>query len=481
MSSLLNSVAWKFSESILSQLVSLIVSIVIARVLGPEAYGVVALVVIFTTVAQVFVDGGFNSALVQKKNADDTDFSTVFYFSLSFSCILYIALFFASPYIADFYGSQYTDLDKVFRVLGLSLIVYAVNGVQTAYVQKQMMFRNFFWAKLVGTTCSGIIGIIMAYTGFGVWALVTQHLSASVINTFTLYLITRKRPILAFSFSRLKGLLSFGINVLASNLLVTGYKELRALVIGKIYSASDLALYDRGNQYPSLIVNNVNSTLSAVLYPKMSMEQDNLASLKTYLRKSLRISTYILSPLLLGLVATAEPLVRILLTEKWIACVPFMQVICLASLFQPLSTINNQAIRAIGKSGTILILEIIKKSIELITLITVMRISVMAIVINMFVMAALLNLLFIYPNSKYLGYTFKEQIRDVAPSFIMSGLMLAIIYPLNLLPISDILKISIQLTLGVSAYVAMSAITKNGELVYIKGLATSVFHKPLKK
>lgn len=477
MASTLNSIAWKFSESILSQLVSLVVSIIIARVLGPEAYGIVALVVVFTTIAQVLVDGGFNSALIQKKNADDVDFSTVFYFSLIFSVIIYIALFIASPYIADFYGSQYTGLDKVFRVLGLSLIVYSINGVQTAYVQKRMMFKNFFWAKLVGTTCSGIIGIIMAYSGFGVWALVAQQLSASIINTFTLYLITRKSPILAFSLKRLKGLLSFGINVLASNLLVTGYKELRALIIGKVYSASDLALYDRGNQYPNLIVANVNSTLSAVLYPKMSMEQDNLVSLKSYLRKSLRISTYILSPLLIGLAAAAEPLVRVLLTEKWMACVPFMQILCLTNLFQPLSTINNQAIRAIGKSGTILFLEVIKKSIELITLIAVMRISVMAIVINMLVMAALLNLLFIYPNSKYLGYSFKEQLADIAPGFIMSGIMLIFIYPINWIPMNDVLKICLEVISGVFVYAMMSIITKNKEFDYVKGIVSSRINK----
>ena len=468
MPSTLNSLVWKFSESVLSQLVSLAVSIIIARILGPEAYGIVAMVVIFTTMAQVFVDGGFNSALVQKKDADDIDFSSVFYFSLLFSSFLYALLFITAPAISKFYGSQYSELTPVFRVLGVTMIISAINGVQTAYVQKKMMFKSFFWARLVGTVLSGITGICMAYAGYGVWALVAQQIISSVINTFTLYIITKKSPIIAFSLERMRGLMKFGINVLGSNLLITGYKELRALVIGKLYSASDLALFSRGSHYPNLIVSNINSTLGTVLYPRMSLEQDNLSELKRYLQKSLRISTYLLCPLLFGMAAMAEPFIRILLTEKWIGCVPYLQLMCFINLFQPLSNINNQAIRASGRSGEIFKIEIIKKSIELISLLLVMRISVMAIVVNMLVMSALLNFLFVRPNAKYLAYSFGEQMKDLAPGVLMGAIMMIVIYPITLFPICDMIQIVLQLSIGGALYIGMSILTDNQEYAYIK-------------
>lgn len=470
MASVINDLAWKFSESILSQLVSLVVSIIVARILGPEAYGIVALVIVFTTLAQVFVDGGFNSALIQKKNADDLDFSSVFYFSVAFSSLLYVILHITAPYISAFYGSGYNDLTRVFRVLGVVIILSAINGVQTAYVQKKMMFKNFFWARLVGTVISGIVAVWMAYAGYGVWALVAQNIISLVINTITMFIITKKAPILAFSLERMKGLFGFGVNVLGTNLLITGYKELRALIIGKLYSPSDLALFSRGAQYPNLLVNNINSTLGTVLYPRMSMEQDNLLELKRYLRKSLRTSTYVLCPMLFGMAAVAEPFIRILLTDKWIDCVPFLQLMCFINLFQPMSTINNQAIRASGRSGAILKLEIIKKIIELVTLLLVMRISVMAIVVNMLVMTATLNFLFAIPNSKYLGYRLTEQLLDIAPSFIMGLLMMISVYPITMIPVPDWLQLCIQIPLGFFIYCLMSKIIKYEEYYYIKDL-----------
>lgn len=470
MPSVVNGLAWKFSENALSQLVSFVVSIIIARILGPSEFGVVAMVLVFTTLAQVFVDGGLNSALVQKKNADILDYSTVLFFGLFLSIILYVVLFFTAPFISSFYGDQYNQLTPVLRVLGITLIIYAINSVQTAYVQKKMMFKNFFWARLIGTVGSGVAGIWMALKGYGVWALVAQSIIASVINTFTLFLITRKTPIFAFSVSRLRGLMGFGLNVLASNLLIKFYVELRSLIIGKIYSAADLALFNRGKQYPTLLMGNIDGALASVLYPKMAMEQDDLPTLKAILRKSLRTSTYLLSPLLLGLAAMGEPLIRVMLTDKWIGCVPYLQIVCLSNLFLPLSNVNNQAIRAMGESGTILKVEVIRKVIELITLLAVMRISVMAIAINMLVMTALLTFLNAYPNVKYLKYTYLEQIKDIAPGFIMSAIMFVLMYSVNYTGLNDFVKILLEMVIGVGSYYFMSRLMKNKEFEYLKSI-----------
>lgn len=474
MASTFNSLVWKFSESISSQAITFIISIVVARLLDPSDYGVIAMVFVFTAIAQTFVDGGFCSALIQKKEADKLDFSSVLYFSLTVAVVLYVILFFSVPYIADFYGKEYSQLTAVFRVLGLKLIISAIAAVQHAYVRKKMMFKKFFWATLVGTCVSGVVGLVMAYTGYGVWALVAQHLTAAIVNLFTLFYQTRQLPDLAFSYQRLKKLLGFGVKMLGTNLLITSYKELRVLIIGKLYTASDLAYFDKGRQFPSLFVTNINSTINAVLFPKLSLEQDNIKLLKTSVRTSLRCTTYIICPLLFGLLAISEPLVRVLLTDKWIMCVPLMQLMCIVDLFQPIYTANTQALKAVGASGWVFKLELFKKAAELITLLAVMRISVMAIVINMVVMAAIFNFAFVYPNKKLLDYSLTELLSDIAPGFIMGSVMSGCVYCVNYIAVPDILKLFIQIVIGFSLYIAMSIVTKNKEL---KLLQSQIFKK----
>ena len=278
MSSTLTNLSWKFAERISSQLVSFVVSIVLARILAPSDYGAIAMVMIFVTLANVIVEGGFSSALIQKKDADKLDFSTVFYFSVVFSILLYAVLYISAPYISRFYGKDYAILTPVLRVIGLQVIVFGVNSVQQAYVSRKMMFKKFFWSTLVGTIMSAGVGLIMAYSGYGIWALVGQQLTSAITNTFVLYLVTRKLPGLMFSFKRLKGLFGYGAKILGASLLVSLFLDLRSLIIGKIYSAKDLAFFDRGRQFPNLIVTNINSSVGAVLFPKMAQEQDNKGS-----------------------------------------------------------------------------------------------------------------------------------------------------------------------------------------------------------
>lgn len=478
MASTLTNLSWKFMERVASQLVSLVVSIILARILSPSDYGAVAMVVIFVTLANVIIDGGFSSALIQKKDADDLDFSTVFYFSLAFSGVLYILLFLAAPYISAFYGDGYEILTPVLRVLGIQVFIFAINSVQQAYVSRQMMFRNFFWATLAGTIASAIVGLYMAYSGYGVWALVAQTLTASVINTYTLYLITKKLPLLAFSFQRLKGLFSYGVKLLGATLMITGYQELRALIIGKLYSAQDLAYFDRGRQFPNLLTANINTSIGAVLFPRMSQDQDSLEKVKEFTRMSIRFSAYIMCPLMLGLAAVSEPFIRLLLTEKWLGCVPIMQWFCVVYLFQPIHIANMQAIKAIGRSDIFLRLEVIKKTIELITLIAVMWISVDAIVINMAVLTTLFTFVNAQPNVKLLNYTIKEQVKDMMPPVLMSLLMFAAVIAFNrLIVFSDVLELIIDVFIGGFIYISLSYVTHNKEMMYIQSLIT----KRLKK
>lgn len=470
---LLSNLFWKFAERISAQAVTFIVSLVLARLLDPEHYGMVSIVMIFITIANVFVSDGFGSALIQKKDADALDFSSVLYFNILFSVLLYLVLFACAPAIQRFYGSGYELLSPVLRVLGLRIILSAINSVQQAYVAKKMIFKMFFWATFLGTVISAVVGIALAIRGAGVWAIVAQYLTNTTVDTIVLGVSLRKKPLFAFSLHRLQGLLKYGIHILGASLLVCGYQQLRALIIGKVYTSSDLAYYDRAQQFPQVFVNNINTSIGAVLFPQMASIQDEKAKIKELARQSVRFCSFFISPLMIGLAAVAEPLVRLLLTEKWIECVPLLQMFCVFFLVQPIHTANLQAIKAIGRSDIFAKLEIIKKTIELISLLLVMRKGVMAIVANMTV----LNILFVFinamPNIKLLNYSMREQLHDILPSLLKSLVMGGVVYLISELVLPEVVRLALQIFTGAVTYIAISFVTKSRELLAItKAFAT---------
>ena len=289
MNKVLSGLFWKFGERISAQLVTFIVSIVLARLLSPDDYGNIALVTVFITIANVFVVNGFGSALIQKQEADNVDFSSVFYANIVFSCILYVIIFLVSPVVADFYASPI--LCPVLRVLGLRIPVAAINSVQQAYVSRHMLFKKFFFSTLFGTLLSGVVGCVMAYMGFGIWALVAQYLVNTSVDTIVLWFTVRWRPDFVFSFSRVKVLLSYGWKLLLSGLLDTGYTQLRSLIIGKKYTSADLAYYNRGQQYPQLVVTNINTSISSVLFPAISKCQDDLSRVNDWIGGNCRTAS----------------------------------------------------------------------------------------------------------------------------------------------------------------------------------------------
>lgn len=355
----LSNFIWRFAERCGAQLVTFIVSIVLARILMPEDYGTVALVTVFTAIMQVFVDSGLSTALIQKKNADDLDFSSVFYFNFCVCIILYLIMFFAAPFIASFY--EMPGLTPVVRVISLTIIISGVKGVQQSYVSRNMLFKRFFYATLGGTIFSAFLGIAMAYAGFGVWAIVAQQLSNTAIDTLILWITVSWRPKLMFSWERLKGLLGFGWKMLCSALLETVYNNLRNLMIGKIYNSSDLAYYNQGEKFPKLIVANINTSIDSVLLPVMSKEQDDKEKIKSMTKRSIMVSCYIMAPLMIGLACCANNIVIIVLTEKWLSCVFFLRIFCITYMFHPIHTANLNAIKAMGRSDLFLKLEIWKK------------------------------------------------------------------------------------------------------------------------
>lgn len=470
---LLSNLLWKFAERMAAQIITFIVSIILARILEPSHYGIISIVIIFITLANVLVSDGFGSALIQKKETDALDFSSVLYFNIFFSVILYIITFFSAPFIADFFGEGYEVLAPVLRVLGLRVIISGINSVQQAYVSRNMVFRKFFWATLSGTILSAIIGIWMAYSGYGVWALVAQYLTNTTVGTIVLGISLHKKPKLAFSVGRLKEMLGYGLRILGASILIIGFVELRGLIIGRMYSAENLAFYDRGRQFPNLIVANINTSIGAVLFPKMSKEQDDKLAVKNTTKSSVRFSAYLMCPMMLGLAAVAKPLVSLVLTDKWLPCVPLLQLFCIVYLFQPIHTANMQAIKAVGRSDTYLKLEIIKKAIELIMLVIVMWISVQAIVASMAILTTAFTFLNAFPNIKYLGYSFKEQMLDILPPLAMAGIMSIIVCYIQYVPMPILPTLTLQIFSGAVIYCILSIVTKNREFLFVLSLIKS--------
>ena len=462
---------WRFAERCGAQLVTFVVSIVLARLLMPEDYGTVALVTVFTTIMQVFVDSGLGTALIQKKDADDLDFSSVFYFNFLVCIILYLVMFLAAPLIASFYNMP--ELTPIVRVISLTIIISGIKGVQQSYVSRNMLFKRFFYATLGGTIFSAFLGIAMAYAGFGVWAIVAQQLSNTAIDTLILWITVKWRPKLIFSWVRLKGLLGFGWKMLCSALLDTGYNNLRNLLIGKLYSSSDLAFYNQGDKFPSLIVTNINSSINSVLLPAMSKEQDDKDRVKNMTRRSIMVSCYIMAPLMIGLACCAKNVVTIVLTEKWLSCVFFLQVFCVTYLFYPIHTANLNAIKALGRSDLFLKMEIWKKVVGMVLLLSTMFISVKAMAYSLLISTLTSMIINSRPNKKLLEYSFLEQMKDILPSICLAFGMGVAVYLIGFLPVPTLPLLLIQVICGGMIYIVGSAIFRLEPYVYIKDMLLS--------
>lgn len=456
---------WRFAERCGAQGVSFVVTIILARLLSPDVYGTISIILVFTTILQVFVDSGMGSALIQKKEADDLDFSSAFFFNMIMCTILYFLLFLTAPVIANFYND--ITLVPVIRVLGLTLIISGIKNVQQAYVSRTMQFKRFFFATLGGTLGAAVVGIGLAYLGYGVWALVAQQVFNVAVDTFVLWVTVKWRPQKKFSIVRLKRLFTYGWKLLASSLLDTVYNNVRQLIIGKMYSSADLAYYNRGKQFPDLIINNINTSIDSVLLPTMSSEQDNRLRVKEMTRRAIKTSTYIIAPLMMGLAFCGKSIVKIVLTDKWLPCVPFLQIFCITSMLYPIHTANLNAIKAMGRSDYFLKLEIIKKIIGIILLLSTMWYGVMAMAYSLLISSFCSQIINSWPNKKLLDYGYLEQIKDILPSIALASIMGICVYAVYFFEFGDIITLCLQVALGVMIYICGSKMFKFEEFEYI--------------
>ncbi|MBE7003022.1 MAG: lipopolysaccharide biosynthesis protein [Ruminococcaceae bacterium] len=466
---------WRLLERGGAQGVTFIVSIILARLLDPALYGTIALVTVFTAILQVFVDSGMGTALIQKKDADDLDFSTVFWFNLAMCLALYALTFAASPWIAQFYRRP--ELTPLIRVLSLTLVISGVKNIQQAYVSRNMLFKRFFFATLGGTLGAAVVGIWMAYRGFGVWALVVQNLFNATVDTVILWLTVKWRPKAVFSFERLRQLFSYGWKLLASSLLDTGYRELRQLIIGKMYTSEDLAFYNKGNLFPKTIVLNINTSIDSVLLPTMSKAQDDCEKVKMMTRRAIKTSTYIMAPMMIGLAVCAEPVVDLLLTAKWLPCVPYLRVFCFAYLIYPINTANLNAIKAMGRSDYFLKLEIIKKTVDIIVLLATMWFGPLVMAYSTIFTRVVNQTINAWPNKKLLNYPYLEQLKDILPGVSLALCMGAVVYLIQLIGLNDWLTLLIQIPTGVVLYVGGSVLFHMESYEYVLNAAKEYLHK----
>ena len=462
-------------ERFSAQIVSFIIGIVLARILMPDAYGVIAILMIFVNFANVIVDGGLNTALIQKKNADNIDFSTIFYVSMMLATVLYAILFFLSPIISNLYDNE--KLTLLLRVLSLILFLNSFNAIQRAYVAKHMLFRQLFYSSFGAVVLSGFCGIFMAYNGFGEWALVAQQLVSQLATSILMWITIKWRPEKIFSLERFIGLFDYGWKIFLTNIVIALYENIRGIFIGKLYSPSFLAYFERGKSMPALFMENINSSIKTVLFPALSSEQDNRARVKQMMRRSMKLNCYVTFPLLVGLFVVADSLVIVLLTDKWLDAVPFIRIFCLAYMLMPIQISNIEAIKALGYSNVILKLEVIKKIIEAVILVVSFTISVYAVAWGVVLYNAVCLFINLLPNSKLLQYGVLEQLGDVALILLASifmGLITWLVYCLNL---SSILTLLLQVIFGIVAYVVISKILKIDSYKYIMETLKSIIIK----
>ena len=477
----ISGVIWKAMESGGNQFVKLVISVVLARLLDPENYTTLALLQIFVIFAETLIKRGFATALLQRKNADNIDFSSALWLMLSLAAVFYAVLYFAAPAIAGYYKQPL--IIPALRIVSLTLFSGAFNSVQGAIIQRKLEFRKFCMSTLATTLVSGSVALYLAYSGYGVWALVAQQMINSFLNVLILWLLDRWKPVLVISFQRIKELFSFGWKILISSLMDTGYNSLSSLVIGKRYIGDSLAFYNRGRTYPDLMATNLTSVALAVLFPAYAQHQDDPVRVREMVRKTNRSSALMIFPMMAGLAAVATPFIRVLLTDKWLPSVPYMQLMCIVSALYPIEATDLQAMNALGRSDLYLKTEIIKKVFG----IAVLAVSVLAfttpIAIAWAVMLTAVFSLFVtmVVMKRLFAYRWRDQIWDLLPPILLSAVMWGVVYGVSLIALPEIVSLILQVVCGIAVYLGLAVLLKLESFSYLWNAMKSYLTKNRKQ
>lgn len=428
------SVFWSAVNRFSTQAVQFVVSIVIARLVAPSEYGLIAMLSIFIGIAGAFVDSGFNNALIQKQGRTDVDYSTVFYFNIGIASLLYIALFICAPLIASFYNQPI--LESLTRWVSLSIIVSSLTTIQRTRMVVAHNFKSQAIIALIAVIISGIIGVVCALMGFGVWALVAQTLSSAIISMFLYWFMSKWRPLLVFSKDSFITLFSFGSKILASSILNAIYNNLYNLVIGKVYTPQDLGYYTKANSITQLPTTSIAFTLQGALYPYLCEAQNDDVCFKRLFLTYTKMLTFVISPIVVGVFVLAKPFTITLLTEKWLPAVPFIQILIIAYSFYPLCYINCQTLNAKGRSDLFLKTDVIVKVVSIIILAISVPFGVRIMCWSMVLFYIFNYIIVSYNVKKVIPITLFEQLLSIAPSILLSIFAGAAAYVINL-PITN--------------------------------------------
>ncbi len=463
-------VFWKLLENGGAQGIQFVIAILLARMLTPAEYGVVGIIMIFITIANVFVQSGFGTALVQKKQADEMDFSSVCYFEIVLAAGMYGILYLAAPVIASYYEIE--ELRAIVRVLAVVLFPGAVISVQTAYVSRKMEFRGLFLSTLAASVISGAVSIWMAYKGYGVWAMVGQQVMYYGALMMALFLTVSWKPSRMYSMERVREMFGFGWKLLCASLLDTIFNNLYGLLIGKIYNEELLGSYNRGEQFPKLIATDLGMAIQAVLLPAFSSRQEDVVRVRQMVRQAIRLSSFVTLPMLLGMFAVADTMVEVLLGEKWLICVPFLRIMCISYCFWPIHITNLQAINAMGRSDIFLRLELVKKGLSLVALGVGMCFSVYGMVMIKAVQDFLCTFVNAAPNRKLLGYRIRQQWMDVMPSAGLSFVMCILVMTVGRLfgEMVPLVRLTVQIGCGAVVYTGLAWLFKMDSFWYLARL-----------
>ncbi|MFY3792725.1 lipopolysaccharide biosynthesis protein [Ureibacillus sp. MALMAid1270] len=474
----ISSLLWKIAERMGTQSIQLLVIILLARLLLPEDFGLIVIVTIFITIGGYIVDSGFTEALIQKKDVDELDFSSVFYLNLITASLLYIIFFFIAPVLAHFFSAD--ELTIIIRILSICLFFNAINSVQNAIISRQMQHKKLFTSGFSAILISGIVGITMALMNFGILALVAQQLTHRTLLTFILWFTVKWRPLLYFSFSKIRTLFSYGWKLLLSTLLYSSYLQLHNFIIGKVFSPAVLGFYSRGMQFPSIIVDNINGSIQTVLFPAMASQQENIEKMKAMLHRLIVLSSFITFPMMVGLAAITEPLVLVLLTDKWLPTVPLLQIFCAYYALWAIDISNLQVIKALGRSDLYLILEIVKLVNGLIILVIGIQFGISALAIGVFVNGLIGTIVGGVIVSRLLNDHVWNQWKGVIPTLLISLSMGAIVYSIKFIGLSSFLTLMIQVVTGVIIYVGLAIVFKNKSFTDLLSLFKTRKEKHLK-
>lgn len=455
-------VFWSLIERFGTQGVQFLVMLVMARLLSPNDYGVVGMLVVFVAIAQAFVDGGFSQALIRKKDRTEVDNSTVFYFNIVVSVLLYLIFYLFAPCVSKFYNMP--TLTPFMRVICLSIIINAFGVVQRALFNANIDFKAQAKASLIAIVISGAIGITLAFRGFGPWALVWQQLSNLVVNTLFLWIYSEWRPILAYSWKSFNELFSFGSKLLATSLLNAIYNNIQTIVIGKLYAAKSLGLYTRAAHFADLPSQQFTSVFMRVTFPVLCKVQDDLERLTSVYRRMLRVSAYIVFPLLIGMAAVAHPMIRVFIGEQWIECAYMLQIICFAEMWYPIHAINLDILQVSGRSDLFLKIEIYKKIVSLALLAISAPFGIIAMCYSNLLSSLICLYINTYYSSKILGISLLSQLKDLFPTISLAMVMFVIVQVVIFFISNVFAQLVVGIIVGVIVYISLSYILRFSEL-----------------